>query len=85
LVAKSKVPSGLARLFSVLPKLLSEQDNAFLFCGAAEIVVERRKRQRQAKSKFEVSGIVDGEAVLVGKGEGLLPGPITGLAISQNP
>ena len=50
--------------------LHSQQLNRFGCCGCAQVDFEGGEGQGAAKGKLKTGGVVDGQAVLVGEGEG---------------
>ena len=64
--------------------LLSQQRDAFLLSGIAQVVIKRGQGKGEAQGKFEVCGVVDCEAVIVGEGEGFVPNVFAAFGVFEN-
>ena len=65
-----------------MQRLFPQQRNAFLLSGYAQVFVERGKRQGKAQCKFQIRGVVDGQAMEIGQFQRSAPDMIIGLLVA---
>ena len=73
-------------IFSVdaIHNLYPQQWKALLLRGLAQVIAERRQRQRKAQGKFQIRGVVDGQVVAVGQFQRFAPDVVIGLRIAED-
>jgi len=55
-----------------------------MYCGLAQVFVERGQRQRKAQGKFQIGGVVDGQPMKIGQFQRSTPDMVIGLLIAEN-